>query len=318
MRPLRLFPETTKFDFVRLRFAAFGFTLLLLTATALSLAVNGLNFGIDFKGGILVELQAQQPIQVADLRNHLSNADLGEVEVQQFGNPREALIRVEAGALRSQEASQIVPRLRQALGDQYEFRRTEVVGPRVSGELLRDGAMATVLAILAIGVYVWFRFEWQFGVSALAATAHDVIVTVGLLSVTQLEFNLTAIAALLTLAGYSINDTVVVFDRIRELLRTHKRAALGEIINLAVNQTLSRTILTSATTLVAILPLLFFNTSTLLNFTVSLVWGILIGTFSSVFVAASLLLYMPPVGRSQEPDKTGEKQAAATLENEGR
>ncbi|MBU0726220.1 MAG: protein translocase subunit SecF [Alphaproteobacteria bacterium] len=314
MRPIRFFPDNTTYDFVRLRLAAFAFSLLLVTITGVSLAVNGLNFGIDFKGGVLVEVQTAQPIDIPALRNQLAAADFSTVEVQQFNNPREALIRVDSGELGTAAASQVVPRIRAALGAEYEFRRTELVGPRVSGELLRDGALATLLAIAAIAVYVWFRFEWQFGVSAMIATAHDVVVTIGLLSVTQLEFNLTAVAALLTLAGYSINDTVVVFDRMRELLRRHKRIPLGEIINLAVNQTMSRTLLTSGTTLAAILPLLFFTTSTLLNFTVSLVWGILIGTFSSIFVAAALLLYLPPLNRATAEDVTPE----ALIENEGR
>jgi len=297
--PIRLLPDNTAIDFVRYRFAAYAFSLLLVVATLGSLAINGLNLGIDFKGGMLVEIQSAQPIDPAALRGRLAEAGLGAAEVQQFGKPTEALIRLDSGQLGTDETAQAAPRIRAALGEGYEFRRTELVGPRVSAELFRDGALATALAILGIALYVWFRFEWQFGVAAMIATAHDVIVTLGLLSVTGLEFNLTAIAALLTLAGYSINDTVVVFDRIRESLRKHKRMPMAELINLSINQTLSRTILTSGTTLVAILPLLFFATSTLLNFTVALVWGILIGTFSSVFVAAALLLHLPAIRNAE-------------------
>ena len=305
--PIRLLPDNTAFDFVRHRFAAYAFSLLLVVATLGSLAVNGLNLGIDFKGGMLVEIQSAQPIDPGTLRSRLAQAGLGAAEVQQFGKPTEALIRLDSGQLGTTEAKQAAPRIRAALGEGYEFRRTELVGPRVSAELFRDGALATALAILGIALYVWFRFEWQFGVAAMVATAHDVVVTLGLLSITGLEFNLTAIAALLTLAGYSINDKVVVFDRIRETMRKHKKLPMADLINLSINQTLSRTILTSGTTLIAILPLLFFATSTLLNFTVALVWGILIGTFSSVFVAAALLLHLPAIRSAETEAESPEK-----------
>ena len=305
--PIRLLPDNTAFDFVRYRFAAYAFSLLLVVATLGSLALNGLNLGIDFKGGMLVEIQSAQPIDPGSLRSRLTEAGLGAAEVQQFGKPNEALIRLDSDQLGTTEAKQAAPRIRAALGEGYEFRRTELVGPRVSAELFRDGALATALAVLGIALYVWFRFEWQFGVAAMIATAHDVVVTLGLLSITGLEFNLTAIAALLTLAGYSINDTVVVFDRIRETMRKHKKLPMAELINLSVNQPLSRTILTSGTTLIAILPLMFFATSTLLNFTVALVWGILIGTFSSVFVAAALLLHLPAIRSTEAEAESPEK-----------
>lgn len=298
MRLLRLVPENTKIDFVAKRRAAFAISFALIVATLASLAIQGLNFGIDFRGGILIEAQAPEPVDIAELRSQLATLDLGEVQLQEFGSPRDILIRIQQQQGGEGEQRAAIEQVRGLLGDDYEYRRVELVGPKVGSELLRDGLIATALAILGITLYVAFRFEWQFGVAALVATFHDVVTTVGLYSILGLDFDLTAVAALLTLAGYSINDTVVVFDRIREILRKHKSADLATVINMAVNQTLSRTVLTSGTTLAAILPLLIFGGSTLANFTVALTWGILIGTFSSVFVAASLLLYMKPLRRA--------------------
>jgi preprotein translocase SecF subunit len=236
---------------------------------------------------------------------------MGEVQIQQFGSPNDALIRLAQQPGGDAAQATAVQAVRAALGDGYEFRRVEVVGPRVGNELMRDGIIATVLAVVAIAAYVAFRFEWQFGIAALIATFHDVFVTVGLFVFLQLDFDLTAVAALLTLAGYSINDTVVVFDRMREQMRKHKSADLKDIINMAVNQTLGRTILTSGTTLIAILPLLMFGGSALANFTIALFWGILVGTFSSIYVAAALLLYMPAIRRGTDAEQTEEGRARA-------
>lgn len=292
-RGIRFVPDGTRIDFVRHRFAAFAVTAILLAASVGSLAFQGLNLGIDFSGGILLEIAAQAPIDIADIRAKLEPLRLGDVSLQHFGSPDQALIGIAAQG--SEEANaEALRSVRSVLGDDVEYRRTEQVGPKVGAELLRDGIIATVLAVLAIGAYVYFRFEWQFAVAALVATGHDVLATVGLYSVLQLEFNLTAVAAVLTLAGYSVNDTVVVFDRIRELLRRHKSGDMKAIVNLSVNQTLSRTVMTSGTTLLAVIPLLLFGGSALFNFSLAIFWGIVIGTYSSVFVAGSLLLYMPP------------------------
>lgn len=311
MRLLRLVPDRTSYDFVGKRVPAIGFSLLLFLIAIGALAVNGLNLGIDFRGGILIEAQSKEgEVDVAALRGQMGTLGLGEVELQQFGGPRDILIRVqqqEGGDAGQRDAIQ---KVRNLLGDRYEYRRVELVGPTVGAELFRDGLIATALAILGITLYVAFRFEWQFGVAALIATFHDVLTTVGLYAVLQLEFDLTAVAALLTLAGYSINDTVVVFDRMREVLRKHKQADMKTIINMAVNDCLSRTVMTSLTTLVAILPLLVFGGSTLLNFTLALTWGILIGTYSSVFVAAALILYMKPLREQRSPGE-GKPAAAA-------
>ncbi len=300
MKPLRLVPENTAIDFVRLRFFGFIVSGLLILGTAIGLMSPGLNLGIDFKGGILIEARAPEPIDVGGLRTQLNGLGLGEVQLQQFGEPNDILIRVQRQEGDEAAQNAAVALVRETLGTTYEYRRVELVGPRVGGELMQQGIIATLLAVAAIAAYVAFRFEWQFGVSALIATFHDVFVTVGLFIVLQLEFDLTAVAALLTLAGYSINDTVVVFDRMREQMRKYKSADMKTIINLSVNQTLGRTILTSGTTLLAILPLLLYGGSALHNFTIALFWGILVGTFSSVYVAAALLLYMPPIRRGGE------------------
>lgn len=299
MRPLRFVPDKTHFDFVRWRFVAFAVSILLFVVTAGSLAVRGLDLGIDFEGGLLMEVRAEQPVDIAAMRNQLNALDVGAVQLQEFGLPTDMLIRVELPEEGGEAAQQVlVDRIQDELGEDYEYRRIEFVGPSIGSELLMDGLLATGLAVLGIAAYVAFRFEWQFGVSALIATFHDVVLTIGLFSLLGLEFDMTSVAALLTLAGYSINDTVVVFDRMRENLRRRKSADLPTIINLSVNDTLSRTVMTSGTTLLALLALLFLGGSTLFNFSLALFVGIVLGTFSSVFVAASLLLYMPAVGRS--------------------
>ena len=296
MRTFRFVPDNTSFDFVRHRFVAFGVSLFVLVVGVISLPLQGLNLGLDFTGGLLVEVRAAQPVDVAGLRTQLAGLNLGEVQLQQSGE-REYLIRVQrqAGGDKAQEAA--IQSVREALGDRFEYRRVESVGPRVGDELFTGGLIATALALAGIALYVTVRFEWQFGIAALAATFHDVVSTVGLFSVFRIEFDLTAVAAILTIAGYSVNDTVVVFDRMRETLRRHKSSDLIVIINMSVNQTLSRTIMTSLMAMLAVIPLLLFGGPILFNFSVALAWGIIVGTYSSIFVAACLLLYMPPLAR---------------------
>lgn len=304
---LRYLPQNTKIDFVSKRFVAFVFTAALFAATIGSLFVQGLNFGIDFAGGILIEAKSSSTINVGDLRGRLNALGIGGVELQQFGGPDEVLIRVqqqEGGETANRTA---IEKVKGELGQGWEYRRVEQVGPKVGSELLESGIIATVLAVLAITAYVAFRFEWQFGIAALIATGHDVFCTLILFTLLGLEFDLTAVAALLTLAGYSINDTVVVFDRIRELMRKNRSMEMAELINIAVNQTLTRTILTAGTTAIAILPLLLFGGSALINFTLAMTFGIVLGTYSSIFVAGSLLLYLTPKrgGRGGEPAAAG-------------
>ncbi|HUY68786.1 MAG TPA: protein translocase subunit SecF [Alphaproteobacteria bacterium] len=300
LRPFHFIPADTKIDFVSKRWWAFSMSIFLLVVTAVMLCVKGLNFGIDFEGGILIEAKAPHTIEMASLRQTLSNLDLGEVSLQQFGGPDDVMIRVQRQAGGEAAQMKAIQAIRDKLGPGYDYRRMDVVGPTVGRELLHAGILATLLAMAAISIYVAVRFEWQFGLAALIATFHDVLTTVGLYAVLHLDFNLTSVAALLTLAGYSINDTVVVFDRIREDLRRHKATNLRDVINEAVNQTLSRTTMTAGTTLLALLPLLFFGGPTLLNFSAALTWGIVVGTYSSIYVAAALLLYMPPLKRIEK------------------
>lgn len=302
-RPIHFVPHDTKIDFVAKRWWAFGVTIALMLVTVASLFINGLNFGIDFKGGILIEAKAAQAVDTAALRAELESLKLGETSLQEFGGPDSVLIRVQRQEGDEAAQQRAIEAVRGKLGASYEYRRVEVVGPTVGKELLHGGILATVLAVLAIAVYVGVRFEWQFGLAAFLATLHDVFVTVGLYSVLQLDFNLTAIAALLTLAGYSINDTVVVFDRIRETLRRQKANDLRAVINDSVNQTLTRTTMTAGCTLMALLPLVFMGGPTLINFSLALTWGILVGTYSSIYVAAALLIYMPSLRRIEAAPK---------------
>ncbi len=297
LRPLHFIPADTRIDFVAKRWWAFGITILLMVITIVALFVKGLNLGIDFKGGILIEAKSVAAVDTVALRGQLEGLGLGEISLQQFGAPTDVLIRVQRQDGDQAVQMNAVQTIRNRLGDTYDYRRVEVVGPTVGKELLHAGILATLLAMVAISIYVGLRFEWQFGLAALIATFHDVVVTVGFFSVTQLDFNLTSVAALLTLAGYSINDTVVVFDRIRETIRRHKNVDLRNVINDSVNQTLSRTTMTAGTTLLALLPLVFMGGQTLINFSAALTWGILVGTYSSIYVAAALLLYMPPLRR---------------------
>jgi preprotein translocase SecF subunit len=319
MRLLKLIPDHTNIDFVGARFYAFAIDGLLVLAALISLLVHGLNFGIDFTGGVLMEVKAAQSIDIGAMRTKVDNLHFAEAQLQYFGGgecemPVNSciLIRVqpEVNAPASDQA--VVNTTRTALGEGYAFRRTEVVGPKVSDELKNAGILATVIAVFMIGLYVAVRFEWQYGVSAIIATGHDVFVTAGLFSLMHLDFTLTSVAALLTLAGYSVNDTVVVFDRIRENRRRYKRIGLKELINISTNQTLSRTVLTSGATAISIIPLLLFGGPTLFDFTAAILFGIVVGTFSSIYVASALLIYLPAVtGGSDGPTAAAPVTASA-------
>jgi len=303
LRPLQIIPHDTNVDFVAKRWIAFSVTIVFVVITVAALFLKGLNLGIDFKGGILIEAKSAQTVDIGKLRSDLSALNLGEVELQHFGGPNDILMRIQRQEGDETAQMKAVQSVRDKLGPSYEYRRVEVVGPTVGSELLRAGVFATVLALLSISIYVAFRFEWQFGLAALVATFHDVFTTVGLYSVLQLDFNLTAVAALLTLAGYSINDTVVVFDRMRETMRRQRSPDLRTVINDSVNQTLSRTLMTAGTTLLALLPLVFMGGKTLITFSAAITWGIFIGTYSSIYVAAALMLYMPPLKRIDSAKK---------------
>ncbi|MDA0241001.1 MAG: protein translocase subunit SecF [Proteobacteria bacterium] len=292
MWSFNLVPAKPNLNFVGRRKAFFVFSALLIIVSGVLFGTRSLNYGIDFQGGIMIEVRTEQPDQIGSMRDILSGLGLGEVSLQTFGAPTDVLIRIqrqEGGETAQQEA---VKKVRSALGDGVDFRRTEAVGPKVSVELFRNGIIAVILAIGGILVYIWFRFEWQFGVGAIVALTHDVLTTIGLFALTGLEFNLSTVAAILTIAGYSINDTVVVYDRVRENLRKYKTLPLSELLNQSINETLSRTVMTSVTTLLALLALFFLGGEVIRGFSAALIWGIFVGTYSSVCIAVPLLLYL--------------------------
>jgi preprotein translocase SecF subunit len=253
----------------------------------------GLNLGIDFKGGTLLELRSSaQVADIADIRSKVGSLGLGDVEVTSFGEPNEVLIRIEAQPEGAEVQGQIVSSVMQALGaDQYEKRREEFVGPRVAGELAVKGTIAVIVALIGVLFYIWFRFEWQFAVGAIGSLVHDVILTIGFFSVTQIDFNLSSLAAILTIVGYSLNDTVVVYDRVREMLRKFKQMAISELVDVSINQMLSRTLLTSLTTIIALAALFLFGGEIIRSFTAAMIWGVVIGTYSSIYIASPVLIY---------------------------
>jgi SecD/SecF fusion protein len=274
-----------------------------------------MNYGIDFRGGSSIEVMARDgSADVGDVRSRLEELNLGEVQVQEFGSPAELLIRVgtQEGGDAAQQAA--VNNVRAELEEDYEFRRVEVVGPTISSELARDGTIAVVISMFAMLIYIWLRFEWQFGVGAILTTLHDVIMMVGLFVWFGLEFNLTSIAAILTVVGYSINDTVVVYDRVRENLRRFKKMPIEQLLDLSMNQTLSRTILTGVTTLMALTALYLFGGEVIASFTIAMIFGILVGTYSSIFVAGPLLILfqLRPGALSTEEEKQIEAPAHPT------
>jgi preprotein translocase subunit SecF len=301
VRLLRIVPDDTKFDFMRFRRISFPLSALMSILAITLYFTHGLNFGIDFKGGMLIEVQTKAgPADLANMRSTLGGLGLGEVQLQQFGAPNDVLIRIgeQPGGDEAQQAA--VNKVRGALGNEVDYRRVEVVGPRVSGELLSYGVIGLMLAILCILIYLWFRFEWQFALGAMIANVHDLVLTVGFMSVTGVDFDLTSIAALLTILGYSLNDTVVIYDRIREMLRRYKKMPMPELLNASVNQTLSRSVITHLTVSLALLSLLLFGGQAIHSFTATMMFGVvLVGTYTSVFIASPILIYLG-VGRGTD------------------
>ncbi len=291
---LRIVPDDTKFDFIRFRRISFPISAVLSIVAITLYFVHGLNFGIDFRGGTLLEIQNKSgPADIASLRSKLGALGLGDVQLQQFGGPSDVLIRIaeQPGGDQAQQAA--VQKVRQTLGDSVDYRRVEVVGPRVSSELLAYGTIGLMLAIVAILIYLWFRFEWQFALGAMIANVHDIVLTIGFMSVTQIDFDLTSIAALLTILGYSLNDTVVIYDRIREMLRRYKKMPMPELLNASINSTLSRSIITHVTVTLALLALLLFGGKAIHSFTATMMFGVvLVGTYTSIFIAAPILIYL--------------------------
>jgi len=314
MRKLQLVPEETHIKFIGLRFIALAISTAAVLCSIILVATMGLNFGIDFRGGTMIEIGTEEPADIGELRSRLGGLGLGDVQIQEFGAPTDVLIRIETQPGGEEAQRGAIELVRAELGDEVEYRRVEVVGPTVSGELIEAGVLAIVLAVGMMLVYIWFRFEWQFSVGAVVALVHDVVITLGVFALLQLEFNLSIIAALLTIVGYSMNDTVVVYDRVREKLRKYKRMPLDELLDFAVNKTLSRTVMTSVTTLLALLSLYIFGGEVIRGFTFAMIWGILIGTYSSIFVAAPLLLWLG-VKRDWSGAGAGEPGEAAKTAN---
>ena len=294
MRLLRIVPDDTKFDFMRFRRISFPVSALLSILAVVLYFTHGLNFGIDFVGGTLMEVQSKSgPANLSQMRTTLNGLGLGDVQLQQFGAPNDVLIRIaeQPGGETAQQAA--VSKVRGALGNEVEYRRVEVVGPRVSGELLSYGVVGLMLAIFAILIYLWFRFEWQFALGAMIANVHDIVLTIWFMSVTQIDFDLTSIAALLTILGYSLNDTVVIYDRIREMLRRYRKLPMPDLLNASVNQTLSRSVITHVTVSLALLALLLFGGQAIHSFTATMMFGVvLVGTYTSVFIASPILIYL--------------------------
>lgn len=293
MKHLHLIPHGTKIRFLSYRKIAYVVSGIAIVLSLAAYLISGLNFGIDFKGGTLIEIKTMNgPADIASLRKTLGGLKLGDVQIQPFGAPDEVLIRIEEQTGGDNVQQSVIAKIKVALGDHIEYRRVEIVGPKVSGELITDGILAVSLAILAVLVYIWFRFEWQFGIGAVVALVHDVLLTVGVFSTLQLEFNLSIIAAILTIVGYSLNDTVVVYDRVRENLRRYKKMPLIELLDKSLNDTLSRTVMTSLTTLIALGSLYAFGGEVIRGFTFGMIWGVVVGTYSSVFIAAPVLMHL--------------------------
>ena len=296
---LRLVPKKTNWDFFSQSKLWLGFSALLLIGSLVSFLMQGLNFGIDFRGGTTIRTESAQTIDVAAYRQAIGDLQLGDVTISEVFDPtfaadqHVAMIRIQAQegqeAVSADTVKSVLAAL-QSVAPDIEFVSVESVGPKVSGELIQKAIIAVVLAIAAVLVYIWLRFEWQFAVGAVAALIHDVLLTIGVFSVVQIKFDLAIIAALLTIVGYSLNDTVVVFDRVRENLRKYKKKPLQEVLNLSINETLSRTVMTSVTTLLALIALFILGGDVIRGFVFAMIWGVIIGTYSSVFVASSTLL----------------------------
>jgi preprotein translocase subunit SecF len=318
VRLLRIVPDDTKFDFMRFRRISFPISALLSIVAIALFFFHGLNFGIDFVGGTLMEVQTKAgPADLAKMRATIGGLKLGDFQLQEFGAPNDVLIRIseQPGGDEAQQAA--VQKVRDALGDEVDYRRVEVVGPSVSTELLAYGTIGLVLAIGAILIYLWFRFEWQFALGAMIANVHDLVLTVGFMSLTHIDFDLTSIAALLTILGYSLNDTVVIYDRIREMLRRYKRMSMPDLLNVSINATLSRSIVTHLTVAISLLALLLFGGQAIHSFTATMMFGVvLVGTYTSVFIASPILIYLGVgsnrmEGAAEEPEPP-KPQAAAT------
>lgn len=291
--PLQFFRTTPTFDFIRYRWLGFLVTGLGIVGSIVLLFVQGLNFGIDFSGGIVIEVKTEETADIAKMRSLLSEPALGDPMLQEVGAGDIVMIRI--GAREGEDQAKIVAHVRELLDQGYgaplEYQRVDYVGPQVGEELIIGSIMAVAMSLLAIMVYLWFRFEWQYGLGGILSLFHDAVLTIGFFAVTQIEFNLTSVASVLTIVGYSINDSVVVYDRIRENLRKYKTKPLVDVINLSLNETLARTIMTSGTLFAALLGLYFFGGDVLYGLSASMLFGTVIATYSSIYISAVLLIY---------------------------
>ena len=312
MKTLRLIPNKTSIRFLEMRKIALVLSIFLVAASAVLFVGRGLNLGIDFLGGVLLEVKTSGPADMSSMRSKIGSLGLGDVSLQEFGSKDTVLIRVQRQEGGDDAQKIAVDRIKEVLtGSVAEYRRTEFVGPTVGAELKEAAIWAVLAAVGAILLYIWFRFEWQFGVGAVIALTHDVFSTIGLFALLQLEFNVATVAAVLTIAGYSINDTVVVYDRVRENLRRYKTTPLIELFNRSINETLSRTVMTSVTTLLALLALFFFGGEVIRGFTIALIWGVFVGTYSSVALAVPLLVYLKIDRRALSDEEEADEEAGA-------
>ena len=306
MRLLKMVPDNTNIGFVRLRFAAFILTALLTVAALAAVATRGLNLGVDFVGGLMIEAQFQSAPPLDKVRSTIDGLDVGTSSLQQFGDPRTVSIRLPIAEGSDEGATNaVVGRVSSALKAQFpgvRFTRTDTVSGKVSGELIRNGVLAVILAVIGIAIFSWLRYEWQFGVSTFVAIVHDVIMTIGFFAVTQLEFDLNIVAAVLTIVGYSINDKMVIDDRIRENMRKFRQMDMKALIDLSVNETLPRTVMTSVTVFLALGALLLFGGHVLRGFSAAMLLGVVVGTYSSIYVSSSLLISL-----GLEPARFGNK-----------
>ena len=299
---LKLVPQETKLDFMKPSGIALAFSGLMMVASFVLFFVLGLNYGIDFRGGSMLMVETPEPVAVGEYRDLLSGLEIGDTSVTEINDPaaeltgaaqNAAMIRIEQQDDDPAIQADTIKLVSDALKDRFDgllILSTESVGAKVSGELIQAGVLAVVAAISAVLFYIWLRFEWQFSVGAVAALVHDIVLTIGVFALVGLEFNLAIIAAILTIVGYSLNDTVVVFDRVRENLRRYKKLELAQVLNLSINETLSRTVMTSVTTLIALLSLYILGGEVIRGFTFAMIWGVIVGTYSSVFVASAVLL----------------------------
>jgi preprotein translocase subunit SecF len=292
MKRLQIVPHNTSINFMGFRFITFSIALVISIISVLGVTFKGLNYGIDFRGGYILEVRMPEVQDVPKLRDNLNNLGLGEVMLQQVGNDRDFMIKLETQHGGESAQTVAIDKIKGVLGKNVDYRKIETVGPKVGAELVNNAIKAIGLSLAAMLLYIAFRFEWQFAICAIVALTHDCLAIMGLFSVFPLEFNETAIIAVLITAGYSINDTIVIFDRIREGLRKHKKMPLGELINRSLNETLSRTIMTASTTLLAVFALYLFGGKVISTFSLPILFGILIGSFSSICLAAPLLLYL--------------------------